>query len=68
VIPKTREHGTLAGIRSLALTPEILARFDAAVIVTDHDAIDYEVLLDHARLVVDTRGRLRGRSERVVPA
>ncbi len=68
VIPKTREHGTLAGIRSLALTPEILARFDAAVIVTDHDAIDYGVLLDHARLVVDTRGRLRGRSERVVPA
>jgi UDP-N-acetyl-D-glucosamine dehydrogenase len=53
-IPPTREHGHLAGRRSVPLTPETLAQFDAVLLVTDHDAIDYPVLRD-ASLVVDTR-------------
>lgn len=39
----------------VALTADVLARCDAAVIVTDHSRIDYQLVVDHAPLVVDTR-------------
>jgi UDP-N-acetyl-D-glucosamine dehydrogenase len=32
---------------------------DAVVIVTDHTAVDYQLVADHARAVVDTRGVMR---------
>jgi UDP-N-acetyl-D-glucosamine dehydrogenase len=42
---------------SVALTPEALARYDAVLLATDHDAFDYDMIARHARLIVDTRGR-----------
>jgi UDP-N-acetyl-D-glucosamine dehydrogenase len=54
-LPPTRKHGSLAGRRSTALTPETLSSYDAVLIATDHDAVDYRLVADHARLVVDTR-------------
>ena len=39
----------------VALTAEVLERADAVVIVTDHSGVDYQFVVDHARLVVDTR-------------
>lgn len=54
-IPGSRAHGALAGRRSVALTPETLRACDAALIVTDHDGIDYAAILAHAPLVADTR-------------
>jgi UDP-N-acetyl-D-glucosamine dehydrogenase len=40
---------------SVALTPAALASADAVVIVTDHSSVDYQLVVDHARVVVDTR-------------
>lgn len=71
VIPPTRRHGSLAGRRSIELSPETVAGFDAVLIVTDHDAIDYTGLVNAARLVVDTRNATRAvreRRERIVRA
>lgn len=70
-IPMTREHAPLAGRRSVALTPEEIAGCDAVLIATDHDAVDYALVLDHARLVIDTRNavnRLGLSMEKVVKA
>ena len=39
-------------------TPETLARYDAVLIATDHDDVDYRLVAEHARLVVDTRNSL----------
>ena len=55
MVPHTREHEVYFGRRSVALSAEALAGYDAVVLVTDHDALDYEVLAGHARLVIDTR-------------
>jgi UDP-N-acetyl-D-glucosamine dehydrogenase len=55
VIPLTREHPTLAGMQSSVLTEEVLAACDAVLIATDHDAADYALVAQHARIVVDTR-------------
>jgi UDP-N-acetyl-D-glucosamine dehydrogenase len=72
VVPETREHMRLAGRRSTAWIPSVFGKvFDAAVIVTDHDGVDYQELVESIDLVIDTRnatvGIGRGR-ERVVMA
>jgi UDP-N-acetyl-D-glucosamine dehydrogenase len=54
-IPMTREHAALAGRRSAPLTTAEVADYDAVVIATDHDAVDYRLVVENARLVIDTR-------------
>ena len=54
-IPPTREHSELAGRRSVGWKPEAFGAYDAAMIVTDHDGVDYEALGQALKLVVDTR-------------
>ncbi len=58
-LPKTRGHAHLAGRKSLAWTQCLASHFDATLIVTDHDAVDYRAIADHAPLVVDTRNACR---------
>lgn len=70
-IPPTREHASLAGRTSTPLTAEAIATYDAVLISTDHDAVDYALLQANARLVVDTRNvfaRLGLPMDRVVKA
>jgi UDP-N-acetyl-D-glucosamine dehydrogenase len=55
VLPPTREHRKLAGIESQALTADLLAAVDGVLICTDHAAVDYALVVEHARLIVDTR-------------
>ena len=45
--------------RSVALTAGEVAAADAVVIVTDHREIDYQLLVDRATLIVDTRNTTR---------
>src|SRR6185437_11168848 len=54
IIPRTREHAGLAGRSCIAWTAEALSKYDAALIATDHDAVDYRELCDLAPLVIDT--------------
>jgi UDP-N-acetyl-D-glucosamine dehydrogenase len=54
-IPVTREHAALAGMRSIAFEETQVCGFDAAMITTDHDAVDYDALVKWSKLVVDTR-------------
>jgi UDP-N-acetyl-D-glucosamine dehydrogenase len=55
-------HTTLSNLpmQSVELTGETLAESDVVVVVTDHSAVDYAHVAEHARLVVDTRGAMRG--------
>ena len=62
VIPHTREHDALAGRESIVLTKENLAGYDAVLISTDHDDVDYQMVGDNASLVIDTRNALSGLS------
>ncbi len=45
-------------LNSVPLTVENISEFDCLVLATDHDGFDYGLLRQHARLLVDTRGRL----------
>ncbi len=71
VIPPTREHAALTGRRSVGIAAKSLAAFDAVLISTDHDGIDYKALVEGSALVVDTRnacGRAGINSPKVVKA
>ncbi len=59
-IPSTRAHADWARKRSIAWEPEELARFDAAVIATHHNCVDYTILLKTVDPIIDTRNALNG--------
>ncbi len=61
----------LAGRRSVGVDAATLSRYDAVLIATDHDEIDYAALVDGAKVVVDTRNacvRAGVAADRVVKA
>lgn len=67
---KMRRYGDL-GLQSVELTPQTLARYDAVLIATHHSAYDYQLIADHAKLIIDTRNALRhvtGRRDHIVLA
>jgi UDP-N-acetyl-D-glucosamine dehydrogenase len=66
IFPKMREHHF--DIESVELTPEALAAYDAVVLLTDHSDFDYDLILEHSDLIIDTRGKYRARNSNVVNA
>ena len=64
VVPPTREHAHYTGMASVALSPAMVAGYDAVVIVTDHDGVDYGMVAANAKLVIDTRNALNGATNR----
>ena len=58
-MPAKRDYDFPA-LKSEPLTPEFLASRDCVLIATDHSAVDYEAVVTHAPLVIDTRNAARG--------
>jgi UDP-N-acetyl-D-glucosamine dehydrogenase len=58
VIRPSREHGHLAGTRSVAWTPEVLRGFDVILISTNHKAVNYQQLAECADCIVDSRNAM----------
>ena len=57
IFPEMREHDF--DLSSVDLTPESLASYDAVILLTDHTDFDYDMIREHAKIVVDTRGKFR---------
>jgi UDP-N-acetyl-D-glucosamine dehydrogenase len=58
-------------MRSQPLTAQSLGAYDCVVIATHHSAYDWQMIADHAALIIDTRGAMRnvkGRRDHIVPA
>lgn len=55
VMPTTRDNPELAGRKSVPITAETLATYDAVLITTDHTDVDYAMIAREARLVCDSR-------------
>jgi UDP-N-acetyl-D-glucosamine dehydrogenase len=53
-LPKMRHHKKLE-LTSRPLEPDFLASQDCVLIATDHSAYDFDLIVKHSRLVVDTR-------------
>jgi UDP-N-acetyl-D-glucosamine dehydrogenase len=69
VLPRMRKYSF--NLKSADLTAETISSMDCILLATNHSAYDYQFILDHAKLIVDTRNAfngLRGKAEKVVPA
>lgn len=66
VFPKMREHSF--NLSSTAVTAETLAGFDAVVLTTNHDGFDYDLIKQHAKLIIDTRGVYRESAAHIIKA
>lgn len=64
-IPRMREYPELLGTRSLPFEAIAAEDFDAILIATDHDAIDYEALEGMGIPIVDTRNVMARRGLRL---
>jgi len=62
---RVHEHAPLDGVK---LSAALLADQDLVLLATDHDAFDYELILKHSPLIVDTRGRYLEPAANVVKA
>jgi UDP-N-acetyl-D-glucosamine dehydrogenase len=58
-------HGGFAMESIGALDPRTLAGFDCVAILTDHRVFDYDAIVRHAKLVVDTRNAIKTRAANV---
>jgi UDP-N-acetyl-D-glucosamine dehydrogenase len=54
-------HTPIRGLpmKSVRMDAALLKAVDAVLIVTDHSTVSYELVAEHARIVVDTRGVMR---------
>jgi UDP-N-acetyl-D-glucosamine dehydrogenase len=55
-------------LQSQPLSAKMLAGQDCVVLATNHDGFDYPLILQHAPLIVDTRGVYREANVKVVKA
>jgi UDP-N-acetyl-D-glucosamine dehydrogenase len=60
-IPAMRDYPQYAGKPSVDLSADVVAGFDAVLIATDHDAVNYAAIADSAPLVIDTRNAMARR-------
>jgi len=50
----------LGGTKSVKWSRDVISKFDAVLISTAHEAVDYQQLADWARVIVDTRNVMAG--------
>ena len=62
-LPKMRHYPDLPAMDSQQLTPSYLAAQDCVVISTDHSAYDYDFIVNHSKLVLDTRNATKNVKE-----
>jgi UDP-N-acetyl-D-glucosamine dehydrogenase len=53
VMPRVRKYQF--DMQSIELTPKVLASYDAVLISTAHQSVDYAFVVQHAKLIIDTR-------------
>ena len=63
-VPELEVKEGQAPLHTVELTGEALRGYDAALIITDHTSYDWPWIVEHSRLVVDTRNATKRVSDR----
>lgn len=56
-VPSLKLNGKMT--KSVKLAPDILRSMDCVVVLTDHSVFDYEMIVTHSPLIVDSRNALK---------
>lgn len=67
-MPRLRSFPRQPALDSVPLTASRLQEVDAVLVATNHSSVDYDYVLQHAELIVDTRGVYRQPDAKVVKA
>ena len=57
ILPKNRIFNK--NLTSIDIKKDNIKKYDCVVIITDHDNYDYELIYNHSKLIIDTRGKFR---------
>ena len=60
-IPDTRGHKNLYNIKILNFRKINYKKYDATLLLTDHDIFDYEKIYKESKIIIDTRGKYRNK-------
>ena len=61
-----KKNLTLKNLKSKKINLKNINKFDACLILSDHDYVDYKFIIEHAKLVFDTRGRYAKKFKNVI--
>lgn len=64
--PPMRNHSF--DLQSTVLDKNSLSEFDAVILSTDHDNFDYELIRQHSKLLIDTRGVYKDKYINIIKA
>jgi UDP-N-acetyl-D-glucosamine dehydrogenase len=56
IFPNSHGHGYQFDLSSVEITAQSLKKFELVLLSTNHDRFDYDMILENANLIVDTRG------------
>ncbi len=62
-LPRMRHHPNLPVMSSSELTPEFLKSQECVLIATDHSSYDFTEIVQHAKMVLDTRNATKSVTE-----
>jgi len=67
-LPMQRGHKVVPTefFESVDLNAENIASYDCVLLATDHDIFDYELISEHAKIMIDTRGVYSTSSDHVI--
>lgn len=63
VFPEMREHSF--DLHSVVLSAKEIASYDAVILLTDHSGFDYDAIEANAKIIIDTRGKIRSGGKNV---
>lgn len=55
-------------INSIDFNPENIKKYDCVIICTDHDCVDYDLIINNAKIVIDTRGVYKTKYDNLIKA
>ena len=54
--------------KSIDIEAKEISKYDLVVIATDHDNIDYQLIYNNAKIILDTRGRYSSVDKKIINA
>ena len=56
------DYPELSGMSSISVTNAILQSYEAIVVCTDHDVVDYKAVIENSNLIIDTRNVFKNKN------
>ena len=66
-IPPTRKYN-LQNVDGITLDSHSLQKFDLVILATDHDIFNYDLIKEHSKIIIDTRGRFESIPNKIIKA